>query len=93
MIYVIQIVSSTKFFVHLHFFLFISTDVFLHNLLIQNYTAMTEKCPKTKKKNPWVQGESISDCSPQSSLNLFICIMLLCEVNDKIKINFLLIDN
>ena len=50
MIYVIQIVSSAKFFVHLHFFLFISTDVFLHNLLIQNYTAMTEKCPKTKKK-------------------------------------------
>ena len=69
MIYVIQIVSSTKFFVHLHFFLFISTDVFSHNLLIQNYTAMTEKCPKTKKNNPWVQ-EFHAEFSPQPSLNL-----------------------
>jgi len=72
MIYVIQIVFSTKFLVHLHFlhfFLFISTDVFFHNLLIQNYTAMTEKCPKTEKNNPWVQ-EFIAEFSPQPSLNL-----------------------
>ena len=51
MIYVNQIVFSTKIVVHLHFLhFFISPDVFIHNLLIQNYTAMTEKCPKTKKK-------------------------------------------